>query len=405
MTTEKKTTRSPVVVILGHVDHGKTTLLDFIRKSNVAQKETGGITQHIGAYQIEHAGRLVTFLDTPGHEAFSEMRRRGARVADIAVLVVAADESIKPQTLEAAACITETEIPFVVALNKIDKPGADINRVKKDLSEHNILIEEWGGNVPALEISAKTGKGVPELLDMLLLMWDMQEETEEAENTDAEGMGGPRSVGKGVVIESRLDSRRGAIATVLVTFGEFKKNDAVLCGASVGKIKLLEDFKGEEIDVARAATPVRIMGLETVPVLGDTCVVAGNLEEARAAGALSQQKIDEERKEVLARIAAAAQSAKKILAIILSLALVSFSTNGWIWWSRCSIVCDYRSRFLALGPSLIDCGRWLCQTFSFSDVFQTQKKLRCCPMQRHLSIPKSKIQALPRSNLWQAVGR
>src|SRR3989338_8033351 len=317
MTTEKKTTRSPVVVILGHVDHGKTTLLDFIRKSNVAQKETGGITQHIGAYQIEHAGRLVTCLDTPGHEAFSEMRRRGARVADIAVLVVAADESIKPQTLEAAACITETEIPFVVALNKIDKPGADINRVKKDLSEHNILIEEWGVNVPALEISAKTGKGVPELLDMLLLMWDMKEETEEAENTDAEGMGGPRSVGKGVVIESRLDSRRGAIATVLVTFGEFKKNDAVLCGASVGKIKLLEDFKGEEIDVARAATPVRIMGLETVPVLGDTCVVAGNLEEARAAGALSQQKIDEERKEVLARIAAAAQSAKKILAIIL----------------------------------------------------------------------------------------
>ena len=317
MITEVKTKRPPVVVVLGHVDHGKTTLLDFIRKSNVAGKETGGITQHIGAYQIDYVptnadkdadgrGRVITFLDTPGHEAFSEMRRRGARVADIAVLVVAADESIKPQTLEAATCIAQTGIPYAVAINKIDKPNADVNRVKKDLSEHNILIEEWGGKVPALEVSAKSGKGIPELLDMLLLMWDMEEAASEEERA-----------GEGTVIESRLDPKRGAIATVLVTSGVLKKNDAVLCGASAGKIKLLENFKGEEIDAAGAATPVRIVGLEAVPVLGDTCAVVANLEEAREAGAQAQQKLDEERKAALARIAAAASNAKKILPIIL----------------------------------------------------------------------------------------
>lgn len=317
MPESPKNKRPPVVVVLGHVDHGKTTLLDYIRKSNVAEKESGGITQHIGAYQIEHPqtnadgrnadgrGRLITFLDTPGHEAFSEMRRRGAHVADLAVLVIAADEGIKPQTLEAARHIENAKLPFVVALNRIDKPNADPARVKKQLSENNILIEEWGGKVPAFEVSAKTGKGIPELLDMLLLLWDVEEVKEETPGS-AQGMRVLHSLldhhslgeggGEGVVIESRLDPRRGATATILVTGGILKKGDAVVCGEAFGKVRILEDFKGSEIDEALPSTPVLVTGLETVPTLGDTCKVTTSIEEARsAAGAFVQKRISEQK--------------------------------------------------------------------------------------------------------------
>lgn len=189
----EKNYRPPVVAVLGHVDHGKTTLLDNIRKSNVADKETGGITQHIGAYQIERNGKLITFLDTPGHEAFSEMRRRGAHVADLAILVIAEDEGIKPQTLEAAKHIKDAGIPYLVALNKMDRPGADPMRVKKELAEHDILVEEWGGKVPAMEISAKSGNGIQELLDMLMLVWEVEEKSSDSSGAERAG---------GVVIES-----------------------------------------------------------------------------------------------------------------------------------------------------------------------------------------------------------
>ncbi|MDP3963228.1 MAG: translation initiation factor IF-2 [bacterium] len=274
MPSNKDTTKKhpPVIAVMGHVDHGKTSLLDYIRKSNVAEKESGGITQHIGAYQITHADRVMTFLDTPGHEAFSEMRRRGAHVADLAVIVIAADEGVKPQTLEALKHAQEAKIPFVIAFNKIDKPNADTNRVKKDLSEKEILTEDWGGSIPSVEVSAKSGQGVPELLDMLLLMWDI-EDLEAAEA--GSGM-------EGVVIESRLDARRGPTATVLVTIGTLKTGDIIACGKTIGKIRILENFKGEEISEATVATPVRIIGLEEVPVLGDTCRTVAGIEEGQA---------------------------------------------------------------------------------------------------------------------------
>src|SRR3989344_4304854 len=197
--------RPPVVVVLGHVDHGKTKLLDTIRKTNVAEKESGGITQHIGAYQVTVNDKVITFLDTPGHEAFSAIRSRGTKVADIAILVVAADESVKPQTKEAVKIIKEAEIPFVVAINKIDKEGANSQRVKQDLATEEVLVEDWGGNVPVVEISAKENKNIPELLDMILLLAELEDLKEDL-SLPAEG----------VIIESNLDKRRGHVATGLV---------------------------------------------------------------------------------------------------------------------------------------------------------------------------------------------
>lgn len=262
--------RPPVVVVLGHVDHGKTTLLDYIRKTNVVEKEAGGITQHIGAYQITHENKLITFIDTPGHEAFSQMRSRGARVADIAVLVVAGEEGVKLQTKEVISHIKKAKIPVVVAINKIDKPGANPNKVKRELAGEDILVESEGGKVPAVEVSAKTGQGIPELLEMILLVAELEELKAD-----------PTKPGKGVVIESYLDSQRGPTATFLVLDGILKKGDYVFSGFCYGRAKILEDFQGAGIQEAPPSAPAIVVGLNDVPMVGEKFSVISSEAEAK----------------------------------------------------------------------------------------------------------------------------
>ncbi|HEY4495517.1 MAG TPA: translation initiation factor IF-2 [Candidatus Paceibacterota bacterium] len=258
--TENKNlvSRPPVVVIMGHVDHGKTKLLDYIRKTNVAEHEAGGITQRIGAYEITHKNRKITFLDTPGHEAFSKLRARGARAADIAVLVVAADDGVKPQTIEALEHIKKAELPFIVAINKIDKPEANAEKVKKELSENDILVESWGGKIPSVEISAKAGKNVSELLDLIELLADMGE-LKASLNSPAEG----------IVIETNLDSRRGFVVSLLILDGALEVGDYILSGAASGKIKILEDFLGNSIKKASFSSPVSAVGWNELPLVGE----------------------------------------------------------------------------------------------------------------------------------------
>ncbi len=263
--------RSPIVTILGHVDHGKTTLLDFIRKSSVASKEHGGITQHIGAYQVTHDGKLITFIDTPGHAAFEKMRSRGANVADIAVLVVAVDDGIMPQTEEAIKHIKGAKVSMVVAVNKIDLPGVNVKvsleKIKKQLSDREILIEEYGGDVPLVPLSAKTGEGVDKLLEIILLVAEMHELK-----------GDPSLSAAGVVIESSLDKFKGSVATLLIRNGTLKKGDAVLVGGVKGKIRGMFDFSGAPLSSAGPSTPVEILGLEAVPQVG---AVLGELAEVK----------------------------------------------------------------------------------------------------------------------------
>lgn len=256
------TTRPPVVVIMGHVDHGKTKLLDTIRQSNVVASEAGGITQHIGAYQITHNDKAITFIDTPGHEAFTAMRNRGAKVADLAVLVIAADDGVKPQTVEAYRIIEAAKIPFVVAINKIDKADANPEKVKQELSSNlNILVEDWGGKTIAVPLSAKSGEGVSELLDMLLLMADLQTDSLKAD---------PGASAVGTIIESRLDKGEGAIATVLVQNGTLRVGDPVMFnGLDAGKVRALKDFTGTSVETATPGTPVKLIGLKVVPAVGD----------------------------------------------------------------------------------------------------------------------------------------
>jgi translation initiation factor IF-2 len=249
--------RPPVVVVLGHVDHGKTMLLDAIRQTNVMGKESGGITQHIGAYQAQANGRLITFLDTPGHEAFTAIRARGAKVADIAILVIAADESVKPQTIEAIRIIKDAGLPIVVAINKIDRENANPAKVKQDLAAQDVLVEEWGGQTPAIEISAKTSKGIPELLDMVLLVADLLELKNVTDVT-----------AKGIIIESHLDKRRGYVATALVQEGILKTGDWIVVGPIVGKVKSMEDFAGQAANEARPSQPVLLTGWPTAPEIG-----------------------------------------------------------------------------------------------------------------------------------------
>ncbi|MCC6934408.1 MAG: translation initiation factor IF-2 [Candidatus Yanofskybacteria bacterium] len=255
--TEHSASRPPVVVVLGHVDHGKTKLLDAIRNTNVIEGESGGITQHIGAYQAETNGRLITFLDTPGHEAFTAIRSRGAKVADVAVLVVAADESVKPQTREAIRIIKDAGIPCIVAINKTDKEGANPAKVKQDLAQEDVLVEEWGGQTPALEISAKTGAGIPELLDMVNLVAELQELTSTTT--------GPAS---GVIIESNLDKRRGYVATALVQNGTLRVGDWIVVDHVVGKVKSMEDFRGAALETASPSQPVLLTGWPEAPRVG-----------------------------------------------------------------------------------------------------------------------------------------
>jgi len=263
-------TRPPVVVILGHVDHGKTSILDYIRKSQVAEKESGGITQHIGAYQIEHKGKKITFIDTPGHEAFSAMRSRGAKVADIAVLVVAAEEGIKPQTKEAIDHIKKVGIPMIVAINKIDKPESQPEKVKRELSEKDVLVESLGGEIPSVNVSAKSGQGIDDLLEMINLVAEMEELAGQSE-----------SPATGVVVESHQNNRRGATATLLVKNGTLTNKDIIGTDSSSGKIKTMEDFLLNPIKKALPSTPVIVTGLNQVPQVGEKFYVFESLDKAQ----------------------------------------------------------------------------------------------------------------------------
>ena len=255
--------RPPIVTILGHVDHGKTTLLDTIRKANVAAKESGGITQHISAYQVKKKGQLITFIDTPGHEAFSAMRERGVSIADIAVLVVAADDGVRPQTKEVIEYLLAKKIPTVVAINKIDKPEINIQRVKQELADAGIVLEEWGGQVLSSKISAKQNIGIDDLLENILLI-------AEVEDFKANFKRDPL----GIILESHLDPQKGPIATVLVKTGTLKEGQDVVAGKSSGRIKRIEDFKGLRISEALPGTPVSIIGLHSSPNSNDILQIA-----------------------------------------------------------------------------------------------------------------------------------
>ena len=266
--------RPPVVVVMGHIDHGKSTLLDYIRKTNIVEGEAGGITQHISAYVVVHKDekgedKKITFLDTPGHEAFSHMRERGAIAADVAILVVSAEDSVKAQTIEAWKTIAESDIPFVVAINKADKPNANPEKVKLDLAEKGIYLEGYGGDVPFALVSAKTGAGISELLDTILLVAELKELT-----------GNESLPASGVVIESHLDQKRGISATLIVKEGMLHMGDTVVIDDASAPVRIFEDFKGASIKEAGISTPVRITGFTKLPTSGSTFVSFGSKKEA-----------------------------------------------------------------------------------------------------------------------------
>ena len=292
-------TRPAVVVVLGHVDHGKTAILDFIRKTKVIERESGGITQHIGAYEVDEAGKKITFIDTPGHEAFSAMRSRGAKVADIAILVVAGEEGIKPQTKEAINHIKKAGIPMIVAINKTDKPEANPEKVKRELSQQDVLAESMGGKVPTVNVSAKTGKGISELLELILLLAEIQELK-----------GDLSKPGQGVVIEAYLDSHRGPTATLVLRDGILKKGDIIGTGSVLGKIKILEDFQGKQIEKAMPSQPIIVLGLEGVPQIGEKFNVYSDIESA-------QKYIEKKERKRETRQVLPVDSSKKILNLIL----------------------------------------------------------------------------------------
>ena len=275
-----KIQRPPVIVIMGHVDHGKTKLLDAIRKSHIVESEAGGITQHIGAYQIEHKGRKITFIDTPGHEAFTAMRSRGANVADIAILVIAWDEGIKPQTTEAINIIKKTGLPFIVALTKMDKEGSNPEKVFQQLAELNYLPEKWGGQTIVAPVSAVNRNGLDELLNILLLRADLEQEKITAD---------PTRPGVGTIIESHVDRGEGPVASVIVQTGTLRTGDLITAGEVAGKVKLLKNDMGEEIIEAPPGTPVRILGLKELPAVGDILQVTGDKKALKKV--LKAQKI------------------------------------------------------------------------------------------------------------------
>ncbi len=278
-------TRPPVVTIMGHVDHGKTKLLDAIRSANVAEGEAGGITQHIGAYQIETQGRKVSFLDTPGHEAFTAMRARGAQATDIAVLVVAADDGVMPTTKEAIAHIRSANVPMVVAINKIDLPAANPDRVKQQLSENLVMPEEWGGDVPVVEVSAREKLGLDDLLEVILLVADVNELK-----------ANPHKPATGVVIEAKVDRTRGPVASILVQSGTLNLRDVVVAGATWGRVKAMFDDRGKRVRRADPSMPVEILGLPEVPQAGDTFQV---FEDEKIARQLAEQRAAQRRVENL----------------------------------------------------------------------------------------------------------
>ena len=279
--------RAPIITVMGHVDHGKTSLLDAIRNTNVTAGESGGITQHIGASEVNINGKKIVFLDTPGHEAFTTMRARGAQITDIAVLVVAADDSVKPQTIESISHAKAANVPIIVAINKMDKPGANPDKVKKDLADNGILVEDWGGDVISVPVSAKKGEGITDLLEMILLQAEM-----------LELKANPDRLALGTVIEARLDKARGPIATLLVMNGTLKTGQSLVAGTCSGKIRVMTNFKGDKIRKAGPATAVEILGLSDVPMAGDSF---NAVKDDKVAREIANSRAEKMREDVLAK--------------------------------------------------------------------------------------------------------
>jgi len=276
---EKQQPRPPVVTILGHVDHGKTSLLDAIRATHLAENEEGGITQRIGAYQVEYKGRLVTFLDTPGHEAFTAMRSRGVQVTDVAVLVIGADDGVMPQTVEAINHAKAADVPIIVAINKIDLPGVNPEQVKQQLTEYELIPEEWGGDTICIPVSALRKQGIDELLEMILLVADMDELKAD-----------PTRSARGVVIEAELDKGRGTVATVLIQNGTLHVGDSMVVGATSGKVRAMSDFRGRRLTEAGPSVPVQVLGLSEVPEVGEVLNVVAGEKMARSIAAERQER-------------------------------------------------------------------------------------------------------------------
>ncbi len=272
--------RPPVVTILGHVDHGKTTLLDTIRKTNVVAKESGGITQHINAYQVKKKSKLITFVDTPGHAAFSAMRERGVSIADIAVLVVAADDGVRPQTKEVVDYLLAKKIPTIVAINKIDKPEANIQKVKKELGDNGILLEDWGGQVLSAEISAKKNIGIDDLLENILLLMEVEDFRADQKRSAL-----------GIVLESHLDPQKGPVATVLIKTGILKEGQDIIAGSAYGRVRRIEDFVGKRMTEAGPSTPISLIGLNNLPNTNDILQVASSKSVAKARSAAIGQSL------------------------------------------------------------------------------------------------------------------
>jgi translation initiation factor IF-2 len=292
--------RPPVITVMGHVDHGKTSLLDAIRETEVAAGEAGGITQHIGAYQVRHDGHTITFLDTPGHEAFTAMRARGARATDIAVIVVAADDGVMPQTVEAIDHAKAAGVPMMVAVNKIDKEGADANRVRGELAQQGLTPADWGGDTEFVDVSAKTQQNLDELLETLVTLAEIQELK-----------ANPNSEASGVVIESRLDPGRGPVVTLLIQRGRLKVGDAVVAGEHAGRARAMHDFRGERVKQATPGMPVEVLGFDGVPEAGEHFRVVGNEREARR---IAGERANRLKTEALARRAGVRVSLEDVMA-------------------------------------------------------------------------------------------
>lgn len=280
-TPTHKGSRPPIVAVVGHIDHGKSTLLDYIRKSNVVEGEAGGITQHLSAYQATHenasGAHLITFLDTPGHAAFVGMRSRGLEVADVAILVVSSEEGVKPQTVEALELIKSAGIPYIVSFTKIDKPGSNIERAKMSMLEHQIFLEGLGGDVPWVGVSGKSGEGIPELLDLILLAAELEEVAADASKP-----------GEGLIIEAHTDMKRGNTATLIVLDGSVSSGSYVVAGACTAPVRIMENFLGKPIKEAKPSDPIRIVGFTPLPVVGTRFVVVANKKEAEALAAQAQ---------------------------------------------------------------------------------------------------------------------
>lgn len=296
--------RPPVIVVMGHIDHGKSTLLDYIRKSNVVEGEAGGITQHISAYEVLHKDeggqdRKITFLDTPGHAAFSKMRERGAQIADIAILIVSAEDGVKPQTIEAWKTITENEVPCIVAINKIDKPGANVEKTKMELAENEIYLENYGGKIPFALISAKTGAGIDNLLSLLLILADL-------ENLS----GSPEKEATGFVVEANLDSKRGIQATLVIKDGTLKKGMTVAVGSTICSTRIIENFLGRPINEATFSSPIKLVGFDKIPSIGCRFVSFKNKKDAESYRESAQEGACE-------KFASASDPNKKIIPIVL----------------------------------------------------------------------------------------